>query len=136
MRRVLLVTSMLSIIGGCTVVEGPGWVRAGSTEAQFEAAASTCDTAATTRFPPMTMGAAGYFSAPNEWCSPTSGGTSCTIINPGYLPQARSAADTNDTPRENAFRSCMMAGGWRPTYPSGGETFTPPSVANRSGRPG
>lgn len=126
MRKLLLVVSIAVTVGGCAVY-GPSWYRPGSTEAQFEAAAANCDGAALARFPPMTMGAPGYFSTGNEYCAPTSGGTNCTIIGSGYLPQARSAADTNEGPRENAFRSCMLAGGWQPYYPAAGEPIAPPA---------
>jgi hypothetical protein len=124
MRRVLFVTSLLCSMVGCAA-PGPAWVRSGATDAQFAAAASSCQSAAATRFPPMTFGKPGYFSAPDEWCTPTAGGTNCTIIGDGYLPQARSAADTNETPRANAFHACMVAGGWRPAYQAGGEIFMP-----------
>jgi hypothetical protein len=126
MRMVLLMASLAVTVGGCAVY-GEYWYRPGGTEAQYEAAAANCERAAMARFPPMTMGTPGYFATQDEWCQPTAGGTNCTIINPGYLPQVRSEADTNDGPRENAFRSCMLAGGWRPGYPTAGELSKPPA---------
>lgn len=127
MRHVLLITTMLLALSGCTVY-GEYWAQPGGTEARFEAAASNCETAALVRFPPVTMGAPGYFRAANEWCTPTPGGTNCTIIGAGYLPQARSAADTNEGPRQNAFHACMLSGGWRPIYSAAGEAFMAPST--------
>jgi hypothetical protein len=128
MPRILLLTSMALVMSGCAV-QAPYWYRPGATEAQFEAAASNCDGAADTRFPPVTMGKPGYFAAPNEWCAATPGGTNCMIIGAGYLPQARSSADTNEWPRANAFNSCMIAGGWRPAGPEADEAVVPPSGA-------
>ena len=126
MRRILLVASMAILLAGCAVYGGESWVRPGSTEADFAAAAATCERTAEARFPPMTFGSAGYFRTPTEYCSPTPGGPSCVIIGAGYLPQVRSAADTNERPRENAFEGCMVAGGWQPVYAAAGEAFTRP----------
>jgi hypothetical protein len=124
MRRILHAALAVFSVAGCAVY-GQSWYRPGATEAQFEAAAEGCDSAATTRFPPMTAGRAGYYSAPNEWCQPTAGGTNCLIIGSGYLPQAQSAADTNEAPRARAFQACMVAGGWQPATPANGFIFTP-----------
>jgi hypothetical protein len=79
----------------------------------------------------MTMGAPGYFATPNEYCSPTAGGTNCMIINDGYLPQVQSAGDSNALPRSHAFGACMVAGGWHPVYAANGLAFTPPSPSLR-----
>jgi hypothetical protein len=125
MRRALLVTSMVFAVSGCAVY-GEYWSRPGATEAQFEAAAANCENAAVARFPPMTFGAPGFFRTSNEYCMPTAGGLNCNLIHSGYLPQARSDADTNAVPRANAFEACMVAGGWRPGYQAYGEVFTPP----------
>ena len=119
-------------LAGCAVY-GQILVSAqGATEAQFEAAAEGCDSAAAARFPPMTAGRAGYYSAPNEWCEPTAGGTNCPIIGSGYLPQAQSAADTNEVPRAQAFQACMVAGGWQPAYQANGFIFTPRSGSGKA----
>jgi hypothetical protein len=126
MRRILLVTSAVFTVAGCAVY-GQSWSRPGATEAQFEAAAEGCDSAATSRFPPVTAGRAGYYSAPNEWCEPTAGGTNCSIIGAGYLPQAQSTLDTNEAPRAHAFQACMTAAGWQPGHQANGFMFTPPS---------
>jgi hypothetical protein len=126
MRRVLLMASAVFALAGCAVYGG-SWYRPDATEAQFEAAAEQCDHASAARFPPMTAGRAGYYSAPNEWCEPTAGGTNCSIIGSGYLPQAQSALDTNEAPRAQAFNACMVAGGWRPGYQANGFIFTPPA---------
>ena len=126
MRRVLLLGSMLFAIGGCTAHQ-QYWAAPGATETTFEAASSTCDKAALVHFPPMTMGVPGYFATPEEFCSPTAAGTNCMIINPGYLPQVQSSADTNASPRSNAFRSCMVTKGWRPVYQAAGGGFIQPS---------
>ena len=112
MRRLLLVAAMLLTVGGCTQYI-QYWARPGGTEAAFEVAASNCENAAQARFPPVTFGVPGYFANPNTYCMPTSGGPSCEIVGPGYLPQARSAADTNAGARETAFQQCMLAEGWR-----------------------
>src|ERR1700676_4718508 len=117
MRRALVVASMLLTVGGCAVY-GQYWSRPGSTEAEFEVAASNCESAALARFPPVTFGMPGYFRTHNEYCTMTAGGPNCQIIGSGYLPQAQSAADTNEVPRENAFQQCMFAGGWRPSDPA------------------
>ena len=128
MRRTLLVASMLFAVSGCAVYgEYWTWSRPGGTEAEFQAAAANCGTNAAARFPPMTFGAPGYFRSSNEYCTPTSGGTNCNLINSGYLPQARSEADTNTVPREHAFEACMVAAGWRPGYPMGGVVYSPPA---------
>jgi hypothetical protein len=131
MRRLVLFGSMLLAAGGCTV-SSQSWTAAGGTEATFQAAASTCDSASLVRFPPMTMGVPGYFATPNEFCSPTAGGTNCVIIGDGYLPQVQSAADTNALPRANAFHACMMAGGWQPVYQAGGQSFMAPIVSRNT----
>jgi len=121
MRRMLPVIPLALIslafaLGGCAV-QAQYWYLAGATPGQFEAATAHCEEAAESRYPPVSLGRPGFFAAPNEWCQPTAGGTNCNIIGSGYLPQARSEADTNEVPRANAFNACMMAGGWRPTYP-------------------
>jgi hypothetical protein len=113
MRHVLLATTMLLAMAGCTP-DGPYWARPGATPAQFDVARAACETTANKRYPPVSLGVPGYFAAPNSWCGPTSGGTNCLIVGQGYLPQARGAGDTNDQPREAAFQSCMMTVGWRP----------------------
>jgi hypothetical protein len=130
MRRMLLLGSILLAggllaVGGCTPVTSQPWSGTGS-EAAFDTDAATCDTAALVKYPPMTMGVPGYFRTPDEFCSPTAGGTNCMIIGEGYLPQVQSSADTNTMPRSNAFHSCMVTKGWHPTYQAGGEVFTPP----------
>src|ERR1700761_3276703 len=112
MGHLLLLTSLLSTLAGCGVYYTEYWARPGGTEAEFQAAAAKCDGDALARFPPVTLGQRGYFATPDTWCTPTAGGTNCVLINPGYLPQAQSAADTNEVPRENAARQCLMAGGW------------------------
>jgi hypothetical protein len=118
MRRLLAFSALLLTMSGCGAYYTEYWVRPGSTEAQFEVAASRCESEAEARFPPMTFGMRGYFASPNTWCTPTAGGTNCVLINPGYLPQAQAANDTNEVPRANAFHACLMAGGWHPAGPA------------------
>ena len=113
MRRLLVCSPLVLMLAGCGAYYTEYWVRPGGSEAAFEAAASRCESDALARFPPMTFGQKGYFATPNTWCTPTAGGTNCSIINPGYLPQAQSAADTNEGPRENAVHQCLLAGGWQ-----------------------
>jgi hypothetical protein len=127
MRRALLSASMLILVSGCTVY-GTYWAPPAGPEANFELSARNCENSSLTRFPPMTMGKPGYFRTPNEWCEPAGSGTNCTIIGAGYLPQARSAADTNIAPREHAFNACMVAGGWRPNTPPAW-IYVPPAPA-------
>ena len=117
MRHALIFMSLVLTMGGCAAYYGEYWSRSGGTEAQFQAAALKCESDAATRYPPMTLGRKGWFATPDTWCTQTAGGPNCVLINPGYLPQAQSAADTNELPRSNAFRACMMAGGWRPVGP-------------------
>src|SRR3954454_6304406 len=99
MRHWLAIAPLLSALAGCGVYYTEFWVRPGGTEAQYIAAATGCDREAEARFPPMTLGRQGWFETPNTWCTQTAGGPNCSIINPGYLPQAQSAADTNEGPR-------------------------------------
>lgn len=124
MRRVWLFASALLAIGGCAAQRVSWTPPTGGEDAAFETAAVNCENTAAARFPPVTFGSPGYFPTPNTWCIPTAGGPSCMMINEGYLPQARAAIDTNATPRETAFRACMVAGGWRPVHEALGELFT------------
>jgi hypothetical protein len=124
MRRLLLFFTLALTMGGCGAYYGQYWARAGGTEAEFEIAAGKCESDAMSRYPPITLGQRGYFSTPDTWCTPTAGGTNCVLINPGYLPQAQSAADTNELPRENAFHACLLAGGWQPVGPE--QSWAPP----------
>jgi len=132
MRSVLLLASMLLAVGACTDYR-QHWARPGGTEADLAAATTTCEEAALVRFPPVTLGAPGYFSTPDTYCTPTAGGTNCSIISSGYLPQARAAVDNNGGLRESAFRACLMVAGWRPVSgPAEGEAVTlsaPPAQA-------
>ena len=116
-------------LAGCTVIE-MDWTKPGGTDAEFAAARTACETASFSRYPPMTMGVPGYYETESSFCSPTPFGSNCRIINPGYLPQVKSAEDTNESSREGSFRACLMARGWH----SGGDSWSgvaprPASVA-------
>jgi hypothetical protein len=109
------------------------WFKAGATHDEFARAEFDCEQSAFTRFPPMTFGKPGYFSTGQSYCSPTPGGTNCVLINPGYLPQARAANDTNEPPREQAFTACMAARGWHPdSHPGWIYSVAPPGVSHPS----
>jgi hypothetical protein len=109
-----LAVPLLSLIAGCTE-NAVYWARPGGTAAELGAAEYDCDRTASARYPPMTFGRPGYFQTESSFCSPTSGGPNCVVINPGYLPQATAANDTNEQPRDATFGNCMMSRGWRPS---------------------
>jgi hypothetical protein len=134
MRRAILAIPMLLAMTGCAEVWYVAyWARPGSSEADFARDQYDCDQSAFARFPPVTLGKPGYFSTQQSFCSPTPAGSNCVLINPGYLPQARPANDQNELPREQAFHTCMMAYGWRPTnQPGEGFALTPPGIAHPS----
>lgn len=116
MRRTLAVLATLLTLVGCTEYR-QYWAKPGGSEADFAVDASHCEDQAVHQYPPVSLGLPGYFPNQQTWCTPTSGGPNCQIINPGYLPQATSSADRNAGPREGAFGECMLARGWRPYEP-------------------
>ena|ERR1051326_8628505 len=134
MRRAFLAISMLLVTAGCTEVWYDAyWFKAGGSEAARARAEYDCDQSSFARYPPITLGHPGYFSTEQSFCSPTPNGPSCVLINPGYLPQARPANDTNEWPREQAFQSCMMAQGWHPGEGAAGSyLITPPGTSRPS----
>ena len=111
-RRALSALAVLLAAAACAR-PGPMWARPGGSEADFQVARSFCESQASTRFPPFSLGEPGYFSTNQTHCTPTSAGPNCILIGPGYLPQARAENDVNERPRESAFRACMMSSGWR-----------------------
>jgi hypothetical protein len=138
MWRALPLIPFLAILAGCTPppVYVSYWARPGAPPDAFAAASEECQARAFSAFPPMSLGQEGVFLNNETFCQPTSGGTNCMLINPGYLPQARSENDQNLVPRAQSFERCMMAGGWRPAAtPDEGamasETPFPPSAAAR-----
>ncbi len=108
----LLFPSLLSLVGCTQYIQY--WTKAGGSDEAFAATSAWCDVSSFKRFPPMTFGRPGFYPNPMTQCVPTPAGTNCIVTNPGYLPQATAAADTNAPPRAAAFQSCMMAAGWRP----------------------
>jgi len=125
MRHALWIVPALLAVAGCAPVPQTYWTRADGSPAAFATASSYCEAQAETRAPPMSLGMKGYFPNNQTWCSPTAGGTSCVPINPGYLPQARSDADTNAGAREVLYESCMVSAGW---HMAGSEPIAPVPV--------
>src|SRR5579863_1142902 len=130
MRRAPTIVSILLVAACSPPPSVTHWARPGGSEAAYEASASSCEADAMRQAPPMALGMPGYFPNATTWCSPNVGGVSCVPINPGYLPQVQSSADTNAPVRERLFGSCMMAGGWRPAAsPAEGEAITRSATA-------
>jgi hypothetical protein len=111
-RIALLFSTLLSLVGCTQYVQY--WTKAGGSDEALAATTAYCGANSMQRFPPVTFGRPGFYPNPTTQCVPTAGGTNCIVINPGYVPQATAAADTNAPPRAAAFQSCMMAAGWRP----------------------
>jgi hypothetical protein len=125
---------MLLTFSGCTHYV-QYWVRAGENDEMLEATSASCAARAGQQFPPVTFGRAGFYPNPTTQCVPTAGGPNCGLINPGYLPQATAAADTNAAPRAAAFQSCMMAAGWRPLgVTADGRVYLPPNGPEARGK--
>lgn len=133
-RRSLLAVPLMMLIAGCTQT-AVYWTRPGGTDAEVRAAEYDCDRTASARYPPMTFGRPGYFQTEQSFCSPTPGGPNCVMINPGYLPQATAASDSNEQPRAATFGTCMVSRGWRPVGSREEAWYIarPPAVAPSSG---
>ena len=123
MRRALSAVVAVPTMAGCARY-GVMWARPGATEADFHAAASSCERQAATRFAPLSLGAPGYFSTNQTHCTPTPAGPNCILIGSGYLPQARAENDVNEVSRDGAFRACMGASGWRAVTAEEGQAMT------------
>lgn len=124
MRRALPFAIVALTAAGCAPPPTL-WARPGSSAQDFHLATNFCQSQAFARFPPFSLGAPGYFSTNQTQCTPGLAGPNCMIINPGYLPQARTASDINAGSREGTFRMCMMASGWRPVAsPAEGDAVT------------
>jgi hypothetical protein len=134
MRSLILALPVSFSLAGCAPAwDDAYWFKPGATHDEFARAEFDCGQSAFTRFPPMTFGKPGYFSTGQSYCSPTPGGTNCIQINPGYLPQAQPANDTNEPPREQAFAACMAARGWHPDpHPGWSFAASPPGMPHPS----
>ena len=128
-RTILAVPLLLGMTGCVAAWYDAYWFKSDGTEQEFARAEFDCEQSSFARYPPISLGRPGYFSSNQSFCSPTPAGPNCVLINPGYLPQARSANDTNDLPREKEFTACMIARGWRPEVQPGGFVRTPLGVS-------
>jgi hypothetical protein len=124
---------LLSFVGCTQYVQY--WGRAGGNDDALAATSASCVGNSWQRLPPVTFGRPGFYPNPLTHCVPTAGGLNCTLINPGYLPQATAAADTNAPPRAAAFQNCMMAAGWRPLgVAADGRVYLPPNAPEARGK--
>jgi hypothetical protein len=132
---------LILVLGALTGCQPPPvnvsyWSQPGAGPDAFAAASEQCQARAFAEAPPTSLGQEGVFVNHDTFCQPTAGGPNCMIVGAGYLPQARSEADSNLVPRQQLFAQCMMASGWRPAAsPDEGamasESPLPPSAAAR-----
>lgn len=128
MKRFLLVVPVLLVVSGCARTVSY-WAKPGGSDAALAAVSDSCANSAGNQFPPVSLGRPGFYPNPTTHCIPTAGGLNCTVIGAGYLPQARSEADTNAPPRMAAFQRCMVAAGWKPLgVAADGLVYLPPGL--------
>jgi hypothetical protein len=106
MRRVLMATSMILVVAGCSRY----WARPGGTTAEWESTRAACEQQAISRFPlfPINRAPGGiYLANPTTFCAFGPAGPSCATYG-------GTEVDLNGQPRGEAFRACAIAAGWLP----------------------
>ena len=94
------------------------WAKPGGTPVAFAAARDMCTRQAEAQFPPSmqpVMIAPGTPAPVATRCAPVGGSVACTTVGTGFSPPTYTTLDQNTGPREQAFRACLTAAGWRAT---------------------
>ena len=103
---------VLLALAGCAEY----WAKPGGTPVAFAAAQALCRQQAEAAFPPSmqpVMIAPGTPAPVAARCAPVGGSVACSTVGTGFSPPTYTTLDENIGPREQAFRSCLEAAGWR-----------------------